>query len=644
MHPIIDREIFFGNPEISSGTISPDGKKIAFLKAHEGILNIYVKDSEAPFESAEAITFSDSPIVGFFWTHDSKYILFVNDSHGDENFNIFRVNPHLAGEEIVNLTPFSEITAQIYLASKIKPHILMVGINERDKAWHDLYQLDINTAEAVLLQENTERLVGWEFDWDENPRLAYRTDDRGFSQILNILSDGSYELLFETNLQESASVEGWNEDNSAFYLVTNKGDIDLSSLFLMNPDTKELTKVESDPENRVDFGGLMLDKKHHHVLNTSYTLHQTAYYWKDKSWEADYALLQSKFHGREISFTSSTFDNEVLLFAVSGDNIATEVYLFNRITKEVRYQYTPQPKLKEIEAYLCQMTPISYPSSDGLEIPAYLSLPNEGTNKPFPMVVLVHGGPKGPRDYWGFNGLVQFLTNRGYAVLQPNFRASGGFGKQFLNAGDKEWGRKMQDDITWGVKYVINQGLADPTRIAIVGGSYGGYATLAGMAFTPDLYACGVDIVGPSNLFTLLETIPPYWEAGRKWLYEMVGDPETEEGQKLLRERSPLFYVDRFERPLLIVQGANDPRVKQAESDQIAVALSHKGKDLVYLNASDEGHGFRKPLNRMAMYAAMEAFLSQHLNGRYQAEMPQAVKEKLEEITVDMAQLMAGIA
>ncbi|MGY6560996.1 MAG: alpha/beta hydrolase family protein [Luteibaculaceae bacterium] len=278
-----------------------------------------------------------------------------------------------------------------------------------------------------------------------------------------------------------------------------------------------------------------------------------------------------------------------------------------------------------------------YKSSDGLEIPAYLTLPKGLKGKKLPVIVLVHGGPKGPRDYWGYDASVQFLANRGYAVLQPNFRASGGYGKDFLNAGDLQWGKLMQDDITWGVKYLIDQKIADPKKVAIMGGSYGGYATLAGLAFTPDLYAAGVDIVGPSNIFTLLESVPAYWEAGRAFLYGMVGDPNTPEGEKLIREASPLFSADKIVKPLLIIQGANDPRVKKAEADQIAIALRDKGKKVSYLLADDEGHGFSKPVNNMAMYAEIERFLSETVGGRYQNEMPENVAKRLEELRVDIS-------
>ncbi|MEZ4912177.1 MAG: S9 family peptidase [Saprospiraceae bacterium] len=421
-----------------------------------------------------------------------------------------------------------------------------------------------------------------------------------------------------------------------FIFVTNVGKLDKSTLYLMNPETKEMTLIESDPEGKVDFGGLNIDRNTKQIISTNYTLDKTKYYWRNKSWETMYKELTAKFPGREVAFQSSTKDYSKFLVAVWGDKYASEVYFYDAKTKQLIFQYTGRPKLKEVEKYLAPMTSISYKSSDGLEIPAYLTVPVGKDAKNLPLVVLVHGGPKGPRDYWGYDAEVQFLANRGYAVLQPNFRASGGYGKKFLNAGDLQWGKLMQDDITWGVKHLISKGIADPSKIAIMGGSYGGYATLAGLAFTPDLYACGVDIVGPSNIFTLLESVPAYWESGRAFLYGMVGDPNTEEGKTRIKEASPLFSVDKIVKPLLIIQGANDPRVKQAEADQIVIALREKGKKVDYLLASDEGHGFAKPLNRKAMYASVEKFLYEILGGRYQSEMPEDVASTLKSLEVDI--------
>ncbi|WP_185285978.1 alpha/beta hydrolase family protein [Chryseobacterium indologenes] len=637
--PLLDRALFFGNPEISGGKLSPDGKWISFTKEYEGIMNIWVKKIDEPFEKARPLTDSKRPLNGYFWSDDGKYILYVKDKNGDENMNIFAVDPMAKATKGVpesrNITPLQEVAAQIYMVSKKDPDLLMIGLNNRDKAWHDLYSLKISTGELKKIFENTNRITRYNFDWDEKLRIVNKTDEKGNTQFL--YKDGDQLTpIYETLVTEEAYIPSWNEDNSKFYLVTNKGDIDKSTLFLMDPKTKETTKIESDPKGKVDFGNLFIDRNTRKIIATSYTGDKTENYWKDKTWEDNYKFLQNKFPGREIDFSSSTKDYSKSLVTAWGDQYASESYFFDAKTKELVFQYTPRAELKKVEKYLAPMTPITYKSSDGLEIPAYLTLPAGSTGKNVPVVVLVHGGPKGPRDYWGYNSIVQFLANRGYAVLQPNFRASGGYGKKFQNAGDLQWGKLMQDDITWGVKHLIEKGIADKNKVVIMGGSYGGYATLAGLAFTPEVYAAGVDIVGPSNLFTLLDSVPAYWESFRAALYGMVGDPKTEEGKKRMYEASPLFSVDKINKPLLIVQGANDPRVKQAEADQIVIALREKGKKVNYILADDEGHGFRKPVNSMAMYAETEKFLSEVIGGRYQKDMPENVAKRLKEMTVDI--------
>lgn len=642
--PLLDRQLFFGNPQIASGQLSPDGKFISFMKAYNGIMNVWVKKFSEPFENARPLTDSPRPLYGYSWTDDGKYILFVKDSDGDENMNIFAVDPNAApaaGKKVPesrNLTPLKNVTAQLMHASQNNPDLLWVGLNDRDEAWHDLYLLKISTGERTLLYENNDRITGYEFDWDDNLRLLSRTDEAGNTVLLR--KDGDkLEPIYETSVTEGASVLGWDSQNKNIYLETNKGELDLTTVFVMDPVTKAMKLFESDPEKRVDFGSLELDRNTRQVISTSYTDDETRIYWKNKTWEENYKFLKSTFPGREITFQSSTKDYSKFLVAVHGDKYAAEAYYFDAKSRELILQYTPRPELKAVEEHLAKMTPIRYPSSDGLEIPGYLTLPVGLEPKNLPVVVLVHGGPKGPRDEWGYDPEVQFLANRGYAVLQPNFRASGGYGKKFLNAGDMQWGKLMQDDITWGVKHLIEKGIADKKRIAIMGGSYGGYATLAGLAFTPELYACGVDIVGPSNIFTLLESVPAYWESGRAFLYGMVGDPETEEGKKRIQEASPLFSAEKISRPLLIIQGANDPRVKQAEADQIAIALRDRGHDVSYLLAEDEGHGFAKPVNRMAMYAETERFLAEKIGGRYDALMPEDVKKRLEELRVDISQV-----
>ncbi len=640
--PLIDRALFFGNPEISGGQLSPDGKYISFLKEYNDIMNIWVKPFDAPFEDATPLTDSPRPLYGYFWTNDGKYIIYVKDNDGDENMNVFAVDP--AGEadeetgvpESRNLTPLEDVTAQLYHGSEINPDLFMIGLNDRDKAWHDLYELKISTGELTLLYENNDRVTGYDFDWDDQLRLLSKTDEQG-NTVMLYKKGNELVPIYETTVNETAYAAAWNEDNSKFYLVSNAGDLDLSTLFLMDPETGEKELIESDPENRVDFGGLSMNRNTRKVISTSYTDDKTRYYFQDKEREELYNFLKNEFSGREVSFTSSTNDYSKFLIAVSGDKYAAESWFFDAESKELIHQYTPRPDLKEVEEHLAPMQPIRYASSDGLEIPGYLTLPVGLDPQNLPVVVVVHGGPKGPRDYWGYNPFAQFLANRGYAVLQPNFRASGGYGKAFMNAGDLEWGKLMQDDITWGVKHLISEGIANPDKVCIMGGSYGGYATLAGLAFTPELYACGVDIVGPSNIFTLLESVPAYWEAGRAFLHGMVGDPDTEEGQQRIREASPLFSADKITKPLLVIQGANDPRVKKAEADQIVIALRDNGHEVSYILADDEGHGFRKPVNNMAMFAEIERFLAPILGGRFQEDMPDDVSERLEEMRVDIS-------
>ena len=353
---------------------------------------------------------------------------------------------------------------------------------------------------------------------------------------------------------------------------------------------------------------------------------------KTRNFEADYKFLQKKFPGKEISFGSSTTDEKLFLIYANADTDPGSTYLFDRTTKKLTLQYQAREKLNR--SYLAPMKAVRYPSSDGMEIPAYLTLPKGVEAKNLPAVIVPHGGPW-YRDSWGYSAFAQFLANRGYAVLQPNFRGSTGYGKKFIDAGNKQWGNKMQDDVTWGAKYLIAQGIADPKRVGIMGGSYGGYATLAGVAFTPDVYAAGVSIVGPSNLITLLESIPPYWEQIRKLFYERMGDPNTPEGKAQLLRQSPLTAADKIKTPLLVIQGANDPRVTKRESDQIVVALRDRGFPVEYLVAPDEGHGFSRPENNMAMFAVAEKFLAKYLGGRYQETMTPEVTQRLKEITVD---------
>jgi dipeptidyl aminopeptidase/acylaminoacyl peptidase len=496
--------------------------------------------------------------------------------------------------------------------------------------------MKISTGERTLIRQNsaTDRITGWVFDWNDQLRLASRANADGSNDILRV---DAKELvkIYTTSVFEEAYPYAFNKDNKRVYMNTNKGDsLDLSQLILFDPETLKEEVIESDPLKRVDVGNVFISEKSKEIIFISYEDERNRIYWKDKNFEADYDLIKKELPGTDIYFSSSTTDENYWLLSASADIDPGSTYLFDRIKKKLTFQYRPRPNIPVKD--LAEMKAIRYKSSDGLEIPAFLTLPKGLEPKNLPVVVFPHGGPWA-RDGWGYSSYAQFLANRGYAVLSPNFRSSTGYGKKFLNAGNNQWGEKMQDDLTWGVKYLINEGIADSTKIGIMGGSYGGYATLAGVAFTPDVYACGVSIVGPSNLITLLNSIPPYWEAGRKIFHVRMGDPTNPEGKAQLERQSPLNSANKIRAALLVVQGANDPRVNKAESDQIVIALRDRGFPVEYIVAPDEGHGFARPVNNMAMLASAEKFLAKHLGGRYQESMKPEVAKRLGEITVDVA-------
>ncbi|HEX6902483.1 MAG TPA: prolyl oligopeptidase family serine peptidase [Thermoanaerobaculia bacterium] len=637
--PLIDRELFFDNPEIAGAQLSPDGKFIAFIKPLDGTRNVWVKRTDEPFEAARPVTAETKrPIPGYFWSEDGKYILFVQDQGGDENFNVYAVDPAAApasGQKAPaarNLTDAKKVRAFIYDTPEVDPDTIYVGLNDRDPAWHDLYKVKISTGERTLLRQNTERLTGWVFDLKDQLRLATRSAENGDTEVLRVDADG-FKKVYSCNVFETCAPFQFHKDGKRVYMVTNKGDVDLIRLVLFNPETGQEELVEADPMNRVDFSSPVFSDRTDELVATIYFDDKMRIYFKDKAWEADYELLRKQLPNKQVFLGSVTEDEHLILVSASSDTEPGESYLFDRTNKKLTLQYRIREKLPR--QHLAEMKPIRYKSSDGLEIPAYLSLPKGVPAKNLPLLVIPHGGPWA-RDGWGFNPNAQFFANRGYAVLQPNFRASTGFGKKFLNSGNNEWGQKMQDDITWGVKHLISEGIADPKRVGILGGSYGGYATLAGLTFTPDVYAAGVSIVGPSNLITLLNSIPPYWESIRKVFTERMGDPATPEGRAMLERQSPLNSAAKIKSPLLVIQGANDPRVKKAESDQIVVALRERGFPVEYIVAPDEGHGFARPVNNMALYASAEKFLAKHLGGRYQESMTPEVTTRLKEITVDV--------
>ena len=638
--PLIDRELFFGDPEIAGAQISPDGAYIAFIKPLKGTRNVWVKKTADPFASAKPITADTKrPIPGYFWSRDGKYILFVQDQAGDENYNVYAVNPADApasGQEVPtarNLTEAKGVRAQIYSVPRTEPDAIYVGINDRDPAWHDLYKVKISTGERTLVRKNTERITAYVFDLKGQLRMATRSAENGDTEVLRVDAD-KFTKVYSCNVFETCGPIRFHKDGERVYFQTNKGPgIDLVQLELFNPASGKEELVESDPLKRVDFGNAIFSEVSDELIATTYEDERERIYWKDKTFEAEYKNLQKQLPGKEIGFGSSTKDEKLFLISANADTDPGSTYLYDRTSKKLTLQYQLYEKLKR--DYLAPMKPVKYPSSDGLQVPAFLTLPKGVEPKNLPAVIVPHGGPW-YRDSWGYNAFAQFLANRGYAVLQPNFRGSTGYGKKFIDAGNKQWGDKMQDDVTWGAKYLIAEGIADPKRVGIMGGSYGGYATLAGVAFTPDVYAAGVSIVGPSNLITLLESIPPYWEQIRKLFYERMGDPNTPEGKAQLLRQSPLSAASKIKTPLLVIQGANDPRVNKRESDQIVIALRDRGFPVEYLVAPDEGHGFARPVNNMAMFASAEKFLAKYLKGRYQESMTPEVSQRLKEIDVDV--------
>jgi dipeptidyl aminopeptidase/acylaminoacyl peptidase len=641
----MDRELFFGNPEIASAQLSPNGKYVSFLKPWKDTRNIWVKGVDEPFSAARLVTTETKrPIPNYYWSRDSRYILYVKDNDGDENFNVYAVDPAAKPGEGAQAPPSRDLTGLkgirvvLYELPKMDTGIVYVGINDRDKAWHDLYKLSIASGEKTLLRKNTERITNWIFDNAGQLRLAQRSADNGDTEILRVDPD-KFTKIYSCDVFETCDLIRFHKDNKQAYIETNKGE-NLTALALLDPSSGNTTMVETDPLKKVDLDTATFSEATDELIATSYRDDQwIRRYFKDKKFGEDYEYMRSKLPGMETALQSRTLDEQKFLVNASADTEPGVVYLFDRKTRNLAMQYRIRERLPR-EA-LAQTKVVRYPSSDGLEIPAYLTLPKGVAPKALPTLIIPHGGPWS-RDVWGYTALSQFFANRGYAVLMPNFRGSTGYGKQFIDAGNLEWGRKMQDDVTWGVKFLVAEGIADPKRVGILGGSYGGYTTLAGVTFTPDLYAAAVDIVGPSNLITLLESIPPYWDAIRQMFYKRMGNPNTPDGKALLMERSPLTSAAKIRTPLLIVQGAHDPRVNKREADQIVIALRDRGFPVEYLLAPDEGHGFARPVNNMALYMAAEKFLAKYLGGRYQeGGTPEATK-RLAEITVDPKTVEVG--
>ena len=636
--PIIDRELFFGDPEISGAQISPNGKYISFLKPYKNVRNIWVKARSEAFEKARPLTADTTrPVSSYFWSRDNKSILYSQDKGGDENYRIYAVDPSAAGDPVPparDLTPVKNVRAIIYDVPKKTPNQIIIGLNDRKPELHDVYRLNILTGERALIRQNNENVADWTIDLDGNLRLGTRMMDNGGTELLRVDHD-TLVSIYSVTAEETCGPTRFTPDGKKFYFETNKGsETDKTEFRLFDLATGKTTLLERDPENQVDFGGAMFSDVTNELLATFYVGDRVRMYPREKKFGEDFEKMKKLLPDGEVSITDMTSDENVWMVVVSSDVDPGSRYLYDRTTGTIELLYRSRPNLPS--EHLVHVKPVRYDARDGMTISAYLALPKGLPAKSLPTVMLIHGGPWG-RVAWGYNPEMQFLANRGYAVLTMNFRGSAGYGKRFLNAGNKQWGTgSMQHDISDGVKYLIKEGFADPKRVAIYGGSYGGYATLAGVAFTPDLYAAGISYVGPSNIITLLNSIPPYWAPMKKMFAVRVGDLEKPEEVKMLEAQSPLNSATHIKAPLLVIQGANDPRVKKRESDQIVVALRDLGRQVEYMVAPDEGHGFAGKGNRLAVYTAMERFFAKHLGGRYQESVPADLQKKLELLMVDI--------
>jgi dipeptidyl aminopeptidase/acylaminoacyl peptidase len=510
------------------------------------------------------------------------------------------------GSEVRDLTPFKDVRVTIIDRLEDIEDEVLIGMNRRDPRLFDVYRLNLASGDLTLIEENPGDIEGWLTDHDGKLRVAMRTDGVNTSLLYRDREDHPFKTLLTTNFRESVAPLFFTFDNKKLYVASNLGR-DKSAIYIFDPRTAVHEELLFEhPE--VDVYRLFFSRKRKLVTGTGFTTDRFRYHFFDEQRSSLQKELESRLPGYEVTVTSMNKNEDKVLLHAGSDRTQGSYYFYDTVTGEFRKLADLSPWLPEDK--MAPMMPVQYTARDGLTIHGYLTLPAGSDGKNLPVVINPHGGPWA-RDTWGFDGEVQFLANRGLAVLQMNFRGSTGYGRTFWEAGFKQWGRAMQDDITDGVKWLIEQGIADPEKVGIYGGSYGGYAVLAGLAFTPDLYACGVDYVGVSNLFTLLETIPPYWELGRQMMYEQIGHPEKE--KELLKAASPVFHADRIRAPLFVAQGANDPRVKKAESDQIVEAMRKRGVDVEYMVKDNEGHGFLNEENRFDFYRAMERFHAKHL-------------------------------
>ena len=598
--PLIPREVLFGNPERIAPRLSPDGTRLAYLAPVSNVLNVWVGPVDDVATAEPVTNDTERGIRSYFWAEDGRHLVYLQDTGGDENWHVHLVDPET--RESRNVTPFEGVQADLLASSREQPEVLVVGLNRDNPELHDAYRLDLRDGELTLLARNP-GYVAWLIDHDLQVRGG-----------LQPLPDGAVDVRVDDRVLLHVAAEdawtidpiGFTADGGGVLLLTSSGR-NAAALCRVDIETGHLEELAGDPT--YDVSGVDVNPGTHEVEVVSIRRERIDHRSLDSQRDADLAAMQAVAPGELVLGTRDHADRlRIIGFAADDGPIA--YHLFDRADGTARFLFHHQPRLAEHT--LQPMEPFSFAARDGLEMHGYLTFPPDGRTD-LPAVLFVHGGPWA-RDVWGYSASAQWMANRGYLCIQVNYRGSTGYGKAFLNAANREWAASMHDDLIDAVEHVVAAGYADRSRIAIYGGSYGGYAALVGATFTPDVFACAVDIVGPSNLKTLIESIPPYWAPMLTQFKQRVGDPDTE--PDFLWSRSPLSRVDQIRIPMLIAQGANDPRVKQAESDQIVAAMEQRGIPHRYLVYPDEGHGFAKPQNAMSFQAEAERFLAEHLGGR----------------------------
>lgn len=600
--PLIPMEDFFRNPEKSSFSISPNGNYIAYMKPWKTRMNVFVMEIITKKET-RLTSSQERGIYGFTWL-TNKRIGYVKDEGGNENIHFYAVNIDMSNE--IDLTPFENVQTRIIDDLDDDPNHIIIGLNKRNPQIHDPYRINVNDGKMELIAENPGNISEWMTDHDGKLRVATTSDGVNTSLLYREKESDEFKLILTTDFKVSIAPLFFTFDNKNLYVASNRGR-DKTAIFEFDLSKSKEGRLIFE-HNEVDVSGLMFSRKRKVLTGVNYTVAKNEMIFFDKWREDIQQKLEKKFPGYEVVITSFSKDETKAVVVTYSDKSRGTYYHYDVDKNKLIKLGEVSPWLNEEN--MSEMKPVKYMSRDGLTINGYLTLPKGTNGKNLPVVVNPHGGPWA-RDNWGYKSEIQFLANRGFAVFQMNFRGSTGYGREFWEKSFKEWGKSMQDDITDGVNWLIDEGIADPNRIAIYGASYGGYATLAGLAFTPDLYTCGVDYVGVSSLFTFMENMPPYWELYRSMMYEMVGHPEKD--KELLAAASPLLHIDKIKAPIFIAQGANDPRVVKAESDQIVEALKNAGIDVPYMVKDNEGHGFYNEENQFDFYREMEKFLTKHI-------------------------------